>query len=308
MLYCYVFERGGSMVHILYNPISNCGKDLEKTIEKVKECFKSKHTEVQDLTAVTDIREFFESLDATDSVVLLGGDGTINVLCNSLRGYNLKNDVYIFKAGSGNDFMRDVCKNDETIVKLNKHMENLPLVTINKKEHLFINNVGYGIDGKVCTAAEDLRAKGKQEINYTTLAIKLLLTSYKSNNAKVTVDGKEHKFKKVWMAPVMNGRFYGGGMMTTPNQDRNSDELSCCVVHDTNALQTLMIFPSIFKGEHIKYKNKITVLKGKSIEVEYDVPQDVQIDGEIIRDVTRISAQKFKDAEIRDKDTYTASV
>ncbi len=296
------------MVHILYNPISNCGKDLTKTIEKVRECFKDKQTKVQNLLSFTNIREFFESLDATVSVVLLGGDGTINVLCNSLRGYTLKNDVYLFKAGSGNDFMRDVCKNDETIVKLNEYIENLPLVTINGKEYLFINNVGYGIDGKVCTAAEDLRAKGKQEINYTTLAIKLLLTTYKSNKAKVTVDGKKYKFKKVWMAPVMNGRFYGGGMMTTPNQDRNDDELSCCVVHDTNALQTLMIFPSIFKGEHIKYKNKITILKGKCIEVEYDIPQDVQIDGEIIRDVTKISVKKFENAEIRDKELYAASV
>ncbi|MBE6824562.1 MAG: diacylglycerol kinase family protein [Ruminococcaceae bacterium] len=291
------------MVYILYNPISNCGKDLEKTLDNVRERFKSEETVVENLINLVDLRAFFENLDTTDTVVLLGGDGTINVLCNKLRGYSLKNDVFLFKAGSGNDFMRDVCKADETMVKLNEYIENLPLVTINGKEYLFINNVGYGIDGKVCTAAEDLRAKGKEEINYTTLAIKLLLTSYKSNNAKVTVDSVQHNFKKVWMAPVMNGRYYGGGMMTTPDQDRNSDELSCCVVHDTNAIQTLMIFPSIFKGEHIKYEKKITVLKGKCIEVEYDVPQDVQIDGEIIRDVTKISVKKFKDAEIRDEKT-----
>lgn len=48
----------------------------------------------------------------------------------------------------------------------------------------------------------------------------------------------------------MNGRFYGGGMMTAPQQDRNNPEekLSVVVMHGSGKLKTLMVFPSIFKG------------------------------------------------------------
>ena len=292
------------MIHILYNPKSNCGKDFENVLNSVKDYYKNEEQNAVDITTVEDTKALFDTFDDSDDVVLVGGDGTLNVLCNNLRGYDIKNRLFLFKAGSGNDFLRDVELSlegdDAKVVQINEYINNLPVVTVKGKEYLFINNVGYGIDGKVCTAAEDERAKGKKEINYTTLSIKLLLTSYKSNGAKVTVDGVTKEFKKVWLAPVMNGLFYGGGMMPAPQQDRKGDSLSCCVIHSTNAIQTLIIFPSLFKGEHIKYKKKVEVMSGREIKVEFDAPQDVQIDGEIIRDVTEISAKKFADLKLRD--------
>ncbi|MBQ6627108.1 MAG: diacylglycerol kinase family protein [Ruminococcus sp.] len=292
------------MIHILYNPKSNCGKDFENVLNSVKDYYKNEEQNAVDITTVEDTKALFDTFDDSDDVVLVGGDGTLNVLCNNLRGYDIKNRLFLFKAGSGNDFLRDVELSlegdDAKVVQINEYINNLPVVTVKGKEYLFVNNVGYGIDGKVCTAAEDERAKGKKEINYTTLAIKLLLTSYKSNGAKVTVDGVTKEFKKVWLAPVMNGLFYGGGMMPAPQQNRKGDSLSCCVIHSTNAIQTLIIFPSLFKGEHIKYKKKVEVMSGREIKVEFDAPQDVQIDGEIIRDVTEISAKKFADLKLRD--------
>ena len=295
------------MIHILYNPKSNCGKDFENVLRDVKDYFKSEEQNEVNITTVENTKALFDTFVDSDDVVVVGGDGTLNVLCNELRGYEIKNRLFVYKAGTGNDFLRDVLKEspDKQVVQINEYIENLPVVTINGKEYLFVNNVGYGIDGKVCTAAEDLREKGKKDINYTTLAIKLLLTSYKSNGAKITVDSKEKSFKKVWLSPIMNGLFYGGGMMPTPKQDRMGTDLSCCVVHSTSALQTLILFPSLFKGEHIKKENKVEVMSGKEIKVEFDTPQDVQIDGEIIRDVYEISARKFSSVKERDEKLFT---
>lgn len=294
------------MIHILYNPISNCSKNIEETVAKAQACYQGEHMRKTSLMDIDDVKAYFDDLVADDKVVLIGGDGTINVLCNALRSYEIKNRIYLYKAGTGNDFMRDVC-DDADFVELNEYIKNLPVVTVNDKEYLFINNVGYGIDGMVCVEGEKLRAQGKKDINYTTLAIKLLLTKYKRHGATVTVDGVTHKFRHVWMAPVMNGRYYGGGMMPCPNQDRKSDTLSCCVIHDTNALQTLLIFPSIFKGEHIKHERKVAQFNGKEITVEFDSPRDVQIDGEVISGVTKISTKKCTSAALCDKDNATAT-
>ena len=290
------------MVHILYNPSSNCGFDTKTMLDTASACFGE--SECVSLFDIADLKAYFEELSADDEVVLVGGDGTLNVALNKLRGVKIKNTLYFYKGGSGNDFLRDVCADkfeDTKFIQINEYIENLPVVTVNGKEYLFINNVGYGIDGRVCTAAEDIRAKGKTKINYTTLAIKLLLTSYKPNGATVTVDGKKHSFKKVWLAPIMNGLYYGGGMMPCPSQDRKSDVISSCVIHSTNALQTLIIFPSLFKGEHIKHTKKVAEFCGKEIKIEFDKPQDVQIDGETIRGVTEISAVKY--ASLRKKST-----
>lgn len=282
------------MIYILYNPKSNCGKNIDSTLNKLKAQIECKETKLYNLIDNVDIIELFHTFSETDEVIIVGGDGTLNVLFNKLSGCEIKNKIFVYKAGTGNDFLRDVAEKeqDASLVQMNKYVQHLPVVTINHKQYRFLNNVGFGIDGMVCTEAEDLRAKGKTEINYTTLAIKLLLTKYKRCNAKVTVDGKEYKFRNVWLAPIMNGRYYGGGMMPCPSQDRESDLISCCLIHDTSALKTLMIFPSLFKGEHIKHTKKVDVLCGKDITVEYDIPQDVQIDGETLRGITKISATK----------------
>lgn len=289
------------MIHILYNPMSNCGKDFDNVLESVKDYYKGNELSMTDVTTTDDMKALFMSFADSDDVVIVGGDGTLNVLCNKLLGFDIKNRVFLFKAGTGNDFLRDVMgeNSDAKVIQINEYIDNLPVATVKGKQYVFINNVGYGIDGKVCTAAEDLRAKGKKDINYTTLAIKLLLTSYKSNGAKVTVDGKTESFKRVWLAPIMNGLFYGGGMTPAPKQDRLGTDLSCCVIHSACALQILMLFPSLFKGEHIKDKKKVNIMSGKEIKVEFDSPQDVQIDGEIIRDVYEISAIKYASARER---------
>ena len=73
-------------------------------------------------------------------------------------------------------------------------------------------------------------------------------------------------------------------MMPTPAQDRNAAEktVSLMVFHGSGKLQTLMIFPSIFKGEHVKHKENITILEGKNITVTFDRPSPLQIDGETV--------------------------
>lgn len=55
---------------------------------------------------------------------------------------------------------------------------------------------------------------------YTAIAINGLLFHYKPINAVVTVDGETHTYHHVWLAPTMNGHYYGGGMMPTPAQRR----------------------------------------------------------------------------------------
>ena len=89
----------------------------------------------------------------------------------------------------------------------------------------------------------------------------------------------------------MNGRFFGGGMMPCPTQNRLNGEgiVSTCVFHDTGKLQTLLIFPSLFKGEHVKNEKKVWVKSGKKVTVEFDAPTPLQIDGETILGVTKYS-------------------
>ena len=92
----------------------------------------------------------------------------------------------------------------------------------------------------------------------------LLLFHYKPTSAVVTVAGKSHTYHHVWLAHTMNGRYYGGGMMPTPAQRRLNPDgtMSTMVMYGKGKLKPLTVFPSIFKGEHIRHNEMAEVLTG----------------------------------------------
>lgn len=276
--------------HVLYNPNAGNGtgevqaKELKETLGEIA---------FADMTKIDDYAQFFNGIKSEDEVVVCGGDGTLNRFVNAIGEAAQTHALSYYACGSGNDFMREVQPDGERkIVALNDYIQNLPTVTVNGKTHRFINGIGFGIDGYCCEEGDKLRTATDKPINYTGIAIKGLLFHYKPTNATVVVDGKEYRFKKVWLAPTMNGKYYGGGMIPTPEQKRTDDTLSVMLFHGTGKLKSLMIFPSIFKGEHVKKKKHITVLSGKEITVKFDSPRALQIDGETISGVTEYTARK----------------
>ena len=276
--------------YVLFNPYSHNG-DGEKIV-KESEVAKIENAIYVDVTKVSNYEIFFKEINSEDDIIICGGDGTLNHFINNTRNLVLTNDIYFCPAGSGNDFYRDTQGEVEhKIVKINEYLKDLPVVYVNNKEYIFINGVGYGIDGYCCEEGDRLRETTDKPINYTAIAIKGLLFKYKKTNAKVFVDGVCHEFKNVWLAPTMKGRTYGGGMIATPAQDRNSGLLSVMVFTGKTKLGTLMIFPSIFKGEHIKKTKNVTVLTGKEIKVVFDSPRPLQVDGETISGVTEYTAR-----------------
>ena len=104
------------------------------------------------------------------------------------------------------------------------------------------------------------------------------------------MDGVKHEFDNVWLAPAMKGRFYGGGMMVAPGQDRFSDKLTVVVYHCKSKLKTLTVFPSIFKGEHVKHEDMVSIFQGNEVEIRYSRPCAAQIDGETVLNVTEYRA------------------
>lgn len=273
--------------YVLYNPYAGNGA-FRNHAEKLCGAFTGDYKLV-DITSITDYEAFFASLPEEAQIVISGGDGTLNRFLNQTRRLSLPEALYYCACGSGNDFQRDITGKDTAqLIPLTPYIRDLPMVTVNGKEYLFLNGVGFGIDGYCCEVGDKLRKESDKPINYAMIAIKGLLFHFKPRSASVTVDGKEYSFRRVWLAPTMNGRFYGGGMMPTPDQDRLAEppSVSTMVMHSAGKLRALAVFPSIFKGEHVKHTKMVTVLKGRDITVTFDRPTALQIDGETVSGVT----------------------
>lgn len=279
--------------YVLFNPLSANGKSKEK-VNALASKLSDAELEYVDVTQHADVRSFMAELPADATVILCGGDGTVNRFVNDTRGLEITQKLLYYPCGSGNDFAREVQKAGEDFIELNQYIKNLPVATVNGKEYLFINGIGYGIDGYCCEVGDKIRAeKPNKNIDYTGIAIKGLLFHYKATNATVTVDGVTHEFKKVWIAPTMKGWYYGGGINPAPAQDRNDPDgkVSFMVFHGTGRLKTLMIFPSLFKGTHVKHTKAISIIQGKEVTVKFDEPRALQVDGETILGVTEYTVK-----------------
>ena len=275
------------MTYILYNP--HAGNHSAEEEANIVSIFQLDEPVIKNITEIKDYREFFAELDEYDTVILCGGDGTLNRFVNGTDGIDIRCDIQYYPIGTGNDFAHDlghVTGCNPFSVK--EHLHNLPTVRVNGEDRRFINGVGYGIDGYCCEVGDRLKATSKKKVNYTSIAIKGLLFHFKPRDAVVTVDGVPYRYNKVWIAPTMKGRFYGGGMMPTPNQSRTALDgtVSLMVFHGSGMLKTLSIFPSIFKGEHIKHTDCVAIHKGHDITVSFDRPTPLQIDGETVLNVT----------------------
>ncbi len=273
---------------ILYNP--KAGNACIK-VQAVEKHFPDAEFVYIDVTGENGYSTLFEKKQAEDNVIVCGGDGTLNRFVNAIKDRNLSGKIYYYACGSGNDFLRDVAEDGNQLVDMENYLKDLPTVTVDGKDYAFLNGVGFGIDGYCCEVGDKLRAQSDKPVNYTGVAIKGLLFHYRPTNATVIVDGKEYFFKKVWIAPTMNGRYYGGGMLPAPEQRREQAKLSVTLFHGSGRLKTLMIFPSIFKGEHIKHEKFVTIHTGYDVSVKFDRPTALQIDGETILGVTEYTAK-----------------
>lgn len=277
--------------YVFFNPMARNGSSAEAA--KMLEVILDDECIFCDMTKPETYDSSLFSISKEDYMILCGGDGTLNRFINLIGDIDIPCKILYFPTGSGNDFARDFGKDyGDNPFPISDCLKSLPSVTVKNKTCRFLNGIGFGLDGYCAQEGDAFRKRSNAPPNYTAIAIKGLLFHYKPTHATVTVDGQTHTYKKVWIAPTMLGRYYGGGMMPTPEQDRHDAEkrLSTMVFHGCGKLRTLMIFPSIFKGKHVRHKKHVDILTGHDIWVKFDRPVALQIDGETVLDVTEYHA------------------
>ncbi len=276
------------MYYVICNPLS-ANKRGAILSQSLVSKLPNEHLKFVDVRDVADYAAFWNQMDfEEDTVIVSGGDGTLNRFINANWGRELPRKLYYFATGSGNDFQHDVSPDTDELIPLHEYIKDLPTVTVNGKTQRFINGIGFGIDGYCCEVGDKKKEKSDRPVNYTAIAIRGLLFGFRPANARVTVDGVTSEYRHVWIAPTMKGKYYGGGMKVTPLQDRFDKDgmLSVALMYGTGKLKTLMVFPSIFKGEHVRHTEMVRILRGHEITVEFDRPTALQIDGETVLNVS----------------------
>lgn len=281
------------MNYLFYNPSARNGKAAED-LQLIKKTLDGQDVEIYAVTDIDDYVSVIDKIQPEDIVYIVGGDGTLNRFINDSTNLRILGDIFFYSAGTGNDFKHDVDPDNSLYrIRLNDYIRNLPTVTVGGVTYKFVNGIGFGIDGYCCEEGDRQRAAGRQDINYSAIAVKGCLFRFKPYGADITVDGETRHYNKVWLAPTMFGKYYGGGMKVAPEQDRNNPQhtVTSVVIHGTGRLKTLIRFAKIFSGEHTKYTDMVDIRTGHEVRVVFDRPCALQIDGETVRNVTEYTVR-----------------
>lgn len=279
------------MFYILFNSKSNHGKAIKKAIKLEKKISKKNTCKrINLLELAGKEKEFSKSLSKEDSLVLVGGDGTIHQFLNHIYPLEIQYRVFILASGRGNDLSRDYKK--KKMFEITHLVNALPILKINEIDsYRFINGIGMGVDSCVCDEQNRNGNTGVKE-SYFKIALRVFKT-FVPYTLDMVVDDKPYHFDKVWFFVCNNGRYFGGGMKITPKAVREDNVLDICVVHNIRLRTLLFIFPLVFLGLHTKIRKKnVTFIKGKNIKIEPKGCSILQKDGEVSYDVSKIEINR----------------
>ena len=275
------------MYYVLYNPLSSNGKSTKYVLKIGKKLQKQNiEYKVGNLIDISqDIDGFAEIVSKEDKLILVGGDGTLHRFVNGIKHLNNPCEVYLYCGGTGNDFGREF-KKKNSLINITEHIKNLPSVKLDSDEELFLNGCGLGVDGEVCLMVNDKENK-KKGFNYIKSAIRLL-RKFKCYDLDLEVDGVRHSYKNVWFLSINNGKYFGGGMKISPKSNRNDNILEATVVHSVKFWKILLIFPLIFIGKHLWFRQVgISEIKGQNFKVSASRELTFQTDGEVKTGVSK---------------------
>ena len=226
------------------------------------------------------------------TIVILGGDGTLNEALNGIVNFDLVTLGYI-PAGSSNDFARGMKLHGTPARQLQnilrrRHEYCLDFGVVKapgKKEQRFIVSSGVGFDAYVTDEALHSRIKNVLnavhlgKLTYALIAIGQLI-KLPLQTVTLTLDGtKIFRFQRFYFASSHNLPYEGGGFKFTPKARPDDGKLHVCAVHGLPKLIVPALLPTAFWGGHVNFSG-VESLSCKKMHVVLEHPYPVHTDGE----------------------------
>lgn len=281
-------------VVVAINPTASFGSSRDVG-PAVVQTLRAMGHEVTSLTE-PDFDSLFDSARAAvrakpDALVVVGGDGMVNLAANVLAGTKVA--LGIVPSGTGNDMARGLgIPHDDTeaAIRLLGDALQRPPRTIDAGrirwtdadgsdgERLFAGSLSAGFDAIVNDRANRMRhPKGPARYTLAMLAELLTLTPLAY---RVTLDGEVHE-ERALLVSVGNNSSLGGGMLFAPDARLDDGLFDVMIVRPLSRIGFLRIFPRVFSGRHTS-DPRVVMTRAAHIRIEVDAPIVAYADGERI--------------------------
>src|SRR4051794_10233914 len=273
-------DRVSAPIALLANPSAADGRSL-KCLDVVRATFEERgaNYEMASPAGRDAARQVARAAGARgETVVAVGGDGTIGLIAGALR--DTPGRLGVIPAGRGNDFAR-VLKiptdpAEAARVALDGHERVVDVGDVDGETFVCIASLGFDSDANRI-ANEAKLVKGNLVYLYAALRA---LAGWKHANFHVVVDGAVHDVRG-WSVAVANSKAYGGGMYVAPDAELDDGKFDVVMGSESSKLTFLKDIGKVFKGTHSELPYVHTV-RGETVEISSDRPFDIYADGDPI--------------------------
>ena len=221
----------------------------------------------------------------------IGGDGTMNEALNGMLKSSYPNKekmiLGLIPVGTGNDWVKSLPSVLNTANLCDKitsknvidHRVGVTHVLETGSIRYFLNVAGGGLDGQVVYELEHQNQNTKKtKWNYLMSALKALI-NYRSAEFKILKDQNAGHIEKLLFFTASIGKYFGGGMLVSPEADYSGNELSLTKAGKASLIKVLPQLTKLFNGqvENISFVKKYSA---KKVRLEVGSPIRIQVDGE----------------------------
>ena len=227
-------------------------------------------------------------------IVALGGDGTISEVANGIleAGAGATTELGIIPRGTGGDFRRtlelphDVAEAARRI----RDGEARPLDAGRvhfrghsgaEEVHHFVNVASFGFSSTVATRANASSKRFGGQMAFLGATLRALV-SYDNTDVWLTIGAEPRERRRVMLAAVGNGRFFGGGMKICPEARIDDGALDLVTVGDFSKGEVLVNLGRLYEGTHLELdaveNARVTRVAVEPVESDARIP--IELDGE----------------------------
>jgi YegS/Rv2252/BmrU family lipid kinase len=207
-----------------------------------------------------------------DSVIGIGGDGTINEIANGLIGS--ESSLGIVPCGSGNGFSRHlkIPQDFEKVIRDIPKYRRLLIDTLKINDEFFLGIAGIGFDAHIAYLFANVKKRGF--LTYAKLVISEFF-KYRPKKYKLIIDGKE-VFKEAFLLSFAKSSQYGNNIIIAPNAKLDDGYFQVAILKYPPIRAIFEIFlrlknGSIHKSKYYEtYKCKEVFIKESSIIAHMD--------------------------------------
>ena len=266
-------------IAVVFNPIAGAGRATQAGRRVVSFLEKAGHKPAVIETKLQPPSQWLDpALGNCEAIVVVGGDGTIRLVCESAIKFDLP--IYHYPLGTENLFARQFSM-DQSETRLLGSIERgkiqrIDIGHVNGMTFLLMVSVGY--DAEVVHDLATHRTGGITHFSYARPMCRQFF-KWKPPKFRITLDGGLLVDDQRGFVVIANSSQYGQRL--DPARDAIMDDglLDVVFFPTRSRVDLLKWMWKLRRGNHTS-DNRLIYERGKSVEIDCDTPQRFQVDGD----------------------------